>query len=755
MQRSVFHFLLLLGGLSIGLLACKTTQTATSSTKATSSQPVVENTSSSPSANTTEAPASTTTQPKSPNSEGLPLQVRVTVGEKDNLIEFAVTNPPTLEQTAKDSLPYWSYFWEFGDGTFSSRDKDASMAHIYPEVDSSQTFSARVYLTPRYTSISAKPIKSEMITVTITKSGKGFAEIKGGESLEESYVNLRPNQEPAFGHEIRFALQYEQPDTGVASRDGHLLLFFNEAAFELTPPFGYKEGETQVHAAEQTMSKAAFRRAGGINPDIRSALISQYGATFSEMKTWRYEGLADDGPRNLFFSLQTADTVRELETDHFSIIAIFVPDSLAAGEFPISDLEESPFFNRYEAEIKRSLDPNRLSVNMLMMLSNPVDKTLEYRIDFQNIGEASATTVKVAMNWLPYFDKNSVEILEFSPIETSDNQAMVIEPVFEMEKGEEKIAFYFRKIELRGTNEEPKPIKELTEGHVVFTVRISDDIVEAKYDKEDILKKFDLPNRISTRALITFYGNTGKEDSLKTNRIHTALSLRRRSISVGRNFVGQTFNSIFTNNPLTTGFINNASFGYGKNIGQVNKFNFNWELQYNAFNVPEVRNTNLDSLQLGHLDLNFNTQYSFGVPVVGLFRLGLGVGANALLYSNQGGRVDYRFWELGDNPDRNQYSPWGLQSYVELNKSLLQKRVEISLRYYARYYPTLASQQGQWLTYPQISLGYRLADSKKDLIEQMNLDPGAADRRKAEKKEEKKDKKQDKKDKKKADKKNN
>lgn len=683
-----------------------------------------------------------------PLSEGEPITVSIQTGDFDNEINFTVENPPTLPQSAKDSLPYWSFFWEFGDGTFQSVDKLAEVSHVYPEVDSTATFTARVFLTPRYTTISQKPIKSELLTVNIVNLGTGWGEIVDSTSIE-NFVVLVPNQEPAFGHEVRFALQYQHSPEIPESKGGHIILLFNETAFELTPPFEFESESAQTHHDEKTMGKSAFRRETSIDPDIRSALLSQYGATFSEMKVWRYDEFTEDAHRNLFFSLQTADTVRELETDRFSIIAVIIPDSIAADSFPLKELEESPYFNRYEAEIKRSLDPNHLAVNMVMMLSNPVDKRLEYRVDFQNVGEASATTVSVAVDWPSYFDKESVEILEYSPLFTSDQQSLELAHVFEMDKKQENIVFYFRDIELRGTKEEPKPIKKLTKGHVIFSVKIDESIVEKKYDKDKLIKGYDIPAKISTRAYITFYGNTGKEDSLKTNRTYTALTMRRRYLSVGRNFVGQDISTIVNSNPFTSGFIDNATFGYGRTFAQVNKLSFNWDLQYNAFYTPQISNTNVDSLQMGNLDLSFGAYYSFGVPVIGLFKLGVGVGGTGILFADQGGKPAYRFWQFDSEPESSEYDPWGLLGYVELNKSFLRKTLELSVRYSTRYYPELSGQDAIMISYPQVILSYRLADSKADFLEQLNQEMNPGQLKEVNKKKEKEAEKAAKKEKKK------
>lgn len=683
-----------------------------------------------------------------PLSEGEPLTVSIQTGDFDNEINFTVENPPSLPQSTKDSLPYWSFFWEFGDGTFQSVDKSAEVRHVYPEVDSAGSFTARVFLTPRYTTISQKPIKSELLSVNIINNGIGWAERIDPPTIE-NFVELVPNQEPAFGHEVRFALQYQQPKEVPDSKGGHIVLLFNEAAFELTPPFEFESESAQIHHGEKTKGKSAFKREENIDQGIRTSLLSQYGASFSEMKVWRYDDFTEEAHRNIFFSLQTADTVRELETDRFSIIAILVPDSMTADSFQIEDLEESPYFSRYEAEIKRSLDPNHISVNMVMMLSNPVDKRLEYRVDFQNIGEASATTVSVAVNWPSYFDKNSIEIIEYTPELRSDQQKLELSHVFETDKKKENIVFYFREIELRGTNEEPKPIKKLTKGHVIFSVKIDETIIEKKYDKNDLIKSYSLPSKIAARAYITFYGHTGKEDSLKTNRTYTALTMRRRYLSVGRNFVGQDINTIISTNPFTTGFINNATFGYGRTFAQVNKLSFNWDLQYNAFYTPQINATNVDSLQLGNLDLSFGAHYSFGVPVIGLFKLGLGVGGTGILYANQGGEADYRFWQFSSEPESSQYDPWGLLGYVELNKSFLRKTLELSVRYSTRYYPQIAGQKAVMISYPQVILSYRLADSKADFLESLNQEANPKQLKSVRKKEKKQAKKDAKKKKKK------
>src|SRR6186713_274337 len=149
------------------------------------------------------------------------IPAEVNTQETDNKISFSSALRP-LRPIAGAPSPFYSYYWEFGDGTFSF---EKMPQHIYPDTGN---YEVRLYATNNYDDGKPPPTRPRPVRI----KNKSFAGANGpsGFFKGDGSIEMKVNRMPRPGEEMVLLIGYRQPEMKV--KGGSLLLLYNEKQFK-------------------------------------------------------------------------------------------------------------------------------------------------------------------------------------------------------------------------------------------------------------------------------------------------------------------------------------------------------------------------------------------------------------------------------------------------------------------------------------------------------------------------------------------
>src|SRR5919108_4570554 len=151
-------------------------------------------------------------------SDSIPAQIEPSINS--NQVKFKSVLRP-LRQVAGAPEAFYSYFWEFGDGTYSF---EKEPLHYYKDTG---IFQVRLYATNNYDDGKKPPTRPRPIPVRkrdMLAANNNPAFFKGNGSLE-----IMANQQPKPGEDMVLLIGYRN-STGstAASASGSIMLLYNE-----------------------------------------------------------------------------------------------------------------------------------------------------------------------------------------------------------------------------------------------------------------------------------------------------------------------------------------------------------------------------------------------------------------------------------------------------------------------------------------------------------------------------------------------
>ncbi|MBL7775541.1 MAG: PKD domain-containing protein [Saprospiraceae bacterium] len=315
-------------------------------------------------------------------------------------LRFTAKEPPLPAPIPGAPEPFYTHYWEFGDGDFSF---EKSPLHRYARAGN---YTAMLDLTAHYDDKKKPPGVQQSI---LADAGGSPDSLRSVFEKERETIALKTNRQPRPNEELVCIISYRNTSQFVT--DGRLHLFFNEKKFR-TRHFGLQSarshfGETEeaaFSAAERprvfdwsALSESLASSAGDAAlpllvyapPDPRTeGMLAKARETYRDGQTWRFSQLRPGETRNLFVSLGSLPTMLQ-DTSAFihlqGILENFDP-AIPAGEFVL------------EIEIVSSHDPNAIAVS-----DNRVNyrrlggEKLDYKVQFQNNGEGPAKKVELTI----------------------------------------------------------------------------------------------------------------------------------------------------------------------------------------------------------------------------------------------------------------------------------------------------------------------------------------------------------------------
>jgi len=413
---------------------------------------------------------------KAQTADTLPAVVQA--AQDQNKVTFTGELRP-LRGVAGAPSPFYSYFWELGDGSFSF---EATPQHVYKDTG---TYQIRLYATNNYDDgrpppTKPRPIKIKNKTYPIAAKPSGFFQAGGN-------IEMKANRMPRPGEEMMLVIGYRQPaDTKTG---GSLLLLYNEKEFKQN---NFNLGEARAYHQEKqvpTDSLWAYlpqtdieepsfdgpmlaQRGPAAHPPLPAApslhnqqlkaMLLQKMGTFRKNHAWRLEGAQAGAEQFMFVSLQTTPEMIKDTNAVVNITALFMPDdpSLEPEEFTM------------ELQIVASHDPNRIMLRNHRMnyRFTGKKKLLTYKIQFQNTGKGPAKKVDIGVRIPDMLNGNSITLQDMQPKcvpcdSTYENQSCLDTVITK-----DSIHFVFRNIYLPGVQQEGVNDTDSTKGFIKYTI---------------------------------------------------------------------------------------------------------------------------------------------------------------------------------------------------------------------------------------------------------------------------------------------
>ena len=495
----------------------------------------------------------------------LQAQISITT-ESGNRYQYKVS-PPAIQ--AMDNLKgsqkaEWGYYWEFGDGHFSS---DASPTHSY---DAQGSYEVRVYLTPQYAK--NKPVMYQKAHQA-AKGSPGKVDYTGSKNVDIHY-----NQEVVAGNEVQMVVAYEVPAN---AGEVYLLLGYNDL----------EGGSITANAFAPVGSHRPPKLAGKVNPAAvygaplagNKSNIQGQLSRYNDVMAFKLTGSKAGDQRGIAVSLKATTSLRAQSNKNINVQlkALLVTTGVA--------FEARRFASEVKIRVTNSYDPNKLIVYDKTTEFDPKSPTpIDYLVQFENVGQGDAQRIQIGINVDEGLDPKSLKILGGEPCFTCIDTAIRADSIF----------FIMEGVRLAGRGSTGLFNKSQRRGQIRFQL-------SPRGDRRDVVR---------SQASIVFDLN----DPIKTGKVGTRV--RRNGIGVKAglglrpNFFvnnGSVFGEeaggllsfwhlgvIFSSSPVRTGLA------------------WEFEMTYNAFN-----DTFLDDIQEESVVLRSTSEYTDLCQQNGLLRM--------------------------------------------------------------------------------------------------------------------------------------
>ncbi|WP_316792324.1 hypothetical protein [Pedobacter frigoris] len=395
---------------------------------------------------------------------------------ENGIVKFSSVLRP-LRPIAGAPEPFYTYFWEFGDGKFSF---EKEPEHQYPD---SLLYNVRLFATNSYDDgkpppSRPKPLKPGSSRPVLASKHTEPSFFKSGGSIE-----IKTNCMPKPGEDMMLILGYKnKPESGLASLNGTLSVLYNDKEFTkdnfaLVETRAYhNEKKTTIEkqgtfAALKPATSAPFYASGGpsisdfdaavLDPD-GTALIREKMAAFRTTESWKFDDLKTGEERFLFMQFKTTPEMIKDTNAVVKLTGMFVPDN------PLATTE----FFTMELQIVASHDPNK------MMLKNSrmnyrftgKKKQLTYKVRFQNTGKGPAKKVDVGIAIAEVLDMNSIKILDSKPKLIMADSAYANQSAMDTVHTADSVHFVFKNIYLPGMQQKGVKDADSTMGYIEYSI---------------------------------------------------------------------------------------------------------------------------------------------------------------------------------------------------------------------------------------------------------------------------------------------
>jgi hypothetical protein len=493
-------------------------------------------------------------RPEAQASDTVAAQIEPSI--ENNKVRFGSVLRP-LRQIAGAPQAFYTYFWEFGDGTYSF---EKEPVHVYKDTG---LYQVRLYATNNYDDGKKPPTKPRPVPVNkrnMLAGHKTPSFFKGNGSLE-----VKTNQMPKPGEEMVLLIGYRnRTDNKLEKMSGSIMFLYNEKQFsqnsfdiadvrnyyqeksiDLDSLLAFAPPDPFLPAEQEFRHKGWFTaNAGNSIPTAdKQALqhfLKQEMNTFRKHQIWRVHDVQPGEEKLMFLSVNTLPEMIKDTNAVVTITALFIPDD------PSLDLEKFDL----ELPVVASHDPNRISLKnrKLNYRFTGKDKDNVYKIRFQNTGKGPAKKVAITVTVPGLLNTATVDIIDMKPACSWCDTSYAGRSCMDTIITKDSIQFIFNNIYLAGMQQDGISDPDSTMGYIRYRIR---------FDKR--MKKIPF----ASRAAIVF----DKNEPVYTNRSEGKF---RKGISPG----------IIVGNGIPLGNTQAATRNIGVTLSEYAAFKkyFQWEL---------------------------------------------------------------------------------------------------------------------------------------------------------------------------------
>ncbi len=472
-----------------------------------------------------------------------------------------------LRAIAGAPAPFYTYFWEFGDGGFSFEE---SPSHVYTRYDS---IMVRLFATNNYDDGKRPPTRPKPIVrpPVLPKPAvvKPMLAANGGYNLFKmgGNIEMKTNCMPKPGDDMMLVFGYRNKlENGQQNLNGTIAILYNDVEFsnnnfELTAARTYhNEKKTDL----KPLLNTAFLNRKNQEPTYYASLennlnlsasekvlLKDQAKAFRSQQSWKFENLAQNEERFVFMHFKTTPEMLKDTNAVVRISGAFIPDN---------PLVETEFFN-LELQIVASHDPNKMVLRKSRMNYRLTGKNREltYKVRFQNTGKGPAKKIDVGVNLSEVFDPSTLKIIKTKPEVASCDSAYASQSCMKTFFSADSVHFVFTNIYLPGMQQKGVNDADSTQGFVEYKIRFKE-------------KPPKLP--IKSGAAIVF----DKNEPIYTNRAAGRFKMGLSpGIIIGYGFPFETNNN---------NYLNQKNIVLGASLSPYASHRYYWqvELYYNSFN---------------------------------------------------------------------------------------------------------------------------------------------------------------------------
>lgn len=407
---------------------------------------------------------------------------KATIGydKKANQVSFKPETPPLIQVLGAPPANY-SYFWEFGDGSYS---KTKEPKKVYKKKGE---YKVNLVVTNNYDD--GKPPTTRPKTIAITEIKDNISEEIASIETEGGF-KVTNNREPVPNDEITVIISYQNLLNYVAN--GKLYLFYNDKEFknknfdlvETRTHFGEKEiqengisvvddknNSYQNVASETNYLPLRFSKDDEDDQNL-DLTLAESKSLFTDAKVLEFDKMNAKETRNIFFTFNTTPEMLKDTSAVVKMRGVYVPDRNYKNHKK----------KTLEMEIVTSHDPNKMSSNATLINYRLVRfKTTNFKTRFQNDGEGPAKTIRLETNIPGMFDKKTLQIVDCYPkCPICPKGKNVTYSCIDTIIKKDQIHFIFKNIYLPGSNQKNVAERDSTKGFVKYSLKFGKDFHKIK-----------------------------------------------------------------------------------------------------------------------------------------------------------------------------------------------------------------------------------------------------------------------------------
>jgi hypothetical protein len=399
--------------------------------------------------------------------------------KKGNRISLKPETPP-LVQIAGAPKPFYTYFWEMGDGHYS---KEKEPKHVYK---TKGDFKVNLQVTNNYDNGKAPATRPKTVAINEVED-QNYQEIASlGDTINYKIFN---NRDPIPDEEMIVVVSYQNNLDYVAS--GKLYLFYNDKEFKKNNfdliDFRTHNNEKEVkengvafvndinnsyeYLANGNYSFPSYKKFSTEENDLDNEILTNKTA-FNNMNVLEFDNMNPKETRNIFFTFKTTPEMIKDTSATVKMRGVYVPDR------NYKNYKKKTL----EMEIVTSHDPNKMSSNARLMNYRLIKfKNLNFKTKFQNNGEGPARTIRLETDIPDMLDKKTFKVIDMYPkCPICPKEEEVTYSCLDTIIKKSQIHFTFKNIYLPGSNQKNVTEKDSTKGFVKYTMKLAKDFHKTK-----------------------------------------------------------------------------------------------------------------------------------------------------------------------------------------------------------------------------------------------------------------------------------